>query len=69
MALKWQDSNDIGYELFEAHPEVKPLSVAFTQLHQWVTELEAFDDDPQASNEGRLEAIQMAWLEEYQAEA
>ena len=31
----------------------------------WVTELEEFGDDAKASNEGKLEAIQMAWLEEY----
>ena len=30
------------------------------------SELPGFDDDPQASNERKLEAIQMAWLEEYQ---
>ncbi|MDY7025306.1 MAG: Fe-S cluster assembly protein IscX, partial [Pseudomonadota bacterium] len=28
------------------------------------TELEDFDDDPEKSNEGILEAIQMAWLDE-----
>ena len=36
-----------------------------TDLHKWITELESFDDDPQASNEKRLEAIQMAWYEEW----
>jgi FeS assembly protein IscX len=34
--------------------------------HQWITEPEDFKDDPKASSEGKLEAIQMAWLEEYQ---
>jgi len=29
-----------------------------------VTELPDFQDDPKTSNEGILEAIQMAWLEE-----
>jgi FeS assembly protein IscX len=29
-----------------------------------VTELEGFDDDPQRSNEGILEAIQMNWIDE-----
>jgi FeS assembly protein IscX len=28
--------------------------------------LPGFDDDPKASNEPKLEAIQMAWYEEYQ---
>lgn len=65
MTLTWDDSEDIGIALQERFPDMDPLSVRFTDLHQWVTELEEFDDDPKASNEGKLEAIQMAWLEEY----
>lgn len=63
--LKWTDSEDLGIELFETFPDVDPLTVRFTDLRQWVTELDRFGDDPQASNEAKLEAIQMAWLEEY----
>ena len=64
MKLKWTDVYDIGYELFEAHPDQDPLTVKFTDLHRFVTELPDFDDDPKRSNEKILEAIQMAWLEE-----
>src|SRR5262249_23189551 len=64
MALTWEDSEDIAIELADAHPEVDPLSVRFTDLHRWVVELPGFSDDPQASTEGKLERIQMAWLEE-----
>lgn len=67
MKLTWDDAEDIGIELADKFPDVDPLSVRFTDLHRWVTELESFDDDPKASSEGKLEAIQMAWLEEYQA--
>ena len=49
----------------ELHPGVDPLSVRFTDLHQWVVVLPGFRDDPNASIEGILEKIQMAWLEEY----
>jgi len=66
MPLMWNDSEDIALALVERHPDVNPLSVRFTDLHRWVTELAGFADDPKASNEGKLEAIQMAWLEEYQ---
>ncbi len=45
---------------------VNPLEVRFTDLHRYVTELPTFVDDPKMSNEGKLEAIQMAWHEEYQ---
>lgn len=65
MALTWNDYEDIGIELADAHPNVDPLTVRFTDLHKWVTELADFGDDPKGSNEGKLEAIQMAWLEEY----
>lgn len=62
--LKWTDSEDIGIALFEKMPDVDPLTVRFTDLHRYVCELEDFDDDPKTSNEAKLEAIQMAWLEE-----
>ena len=65
MGLTWTDHEDLGIELADAHPNVDPLTVRFTDLHKWVTELSDFDDDPKASNEGKLEAIQMAWHEEY----
>ncbi|HWZ84463.1 MAG TPA: Fe-S cluster assembly protein IscX [Terriglobales bacterium] len=59
--LSWDDAEDIGILLSEAHPEVDPLAVRFTDLHKFVTELPDFKDDPKKSNEGKLEAIQMAW--------
>jgi FeS assembly protein IscX len=65
MTLTWNDSEEIGILLQEKFPAIDPLTVRFTDLHQWVTELDEFEDDPNASNEGKLEAIQMAWLEEY----
>jgi FeS assembly protein IscX len=61
----WEDAEDIGIALYEKFPELDPLSVRFTDLHEWVCELEEFEDDPKTSTEGKLEAIQMAWLEEY----
>jgi FeS assembly protein IscX len=64
--MNWRDAEDIGFELFEAFPEMNPIGVRFTDLHKMVIELPEFDDDPQASNERKLEAIQMSWLEEYQ---
>jgi FeS assembly protein IscX len=64
MKLKWTDTLDIAIELDETHPDVDPQYVRFTDLHQWVCELEDFDDQPDRSNEKILEAIQMAWIEE-----
>jgi FeS assembly protein IscX len=63
--MNWSDAEDIALALMELHPGVDPLSVRFTDLHQWVVALPGFRDDPKVSNEGILEKIQMAWLEEY----
>lgn len=63
--LTWTDSEDIGILLHEQQPETDPLTVRFTDLHAWVCALPDFDDDPHASNERKLEAIQMAWYEEW----
>ncbi len=63
--LRWTDSEEIAIQLHEKFPDLDPLTVRFTDLHRWVCELPDFADDPKASNEPRLEAIQMAWLEEW----
>ncbi len=68
MKLYWDNVEDLAEQLFEAQPEMDPLSVRFTDLHQWVTELADFSDNPQDSSEGKLEVIQMAWLELYKEE-
>jgi FeS assembly protein IscX len=64
MALKWTDTLDIAIELDEAHPDADPLKVNFVELRNWVTALDAFDDDPEHCGERILEAIQMAWIGE-----
>jgi FeS assembly protein IscX len=60
----WDEPEEIGIQLADKFPDTDPLSVRFTDLHKWVTELTGFSGDPKLSNEGKLEAIQMAWLEE-----
>ncbi|MGE0874642.1 MAG: Fe-S cluster assembly protein IscX [Burkholderiales bacterium] len=62
--MKWTDSRDIAIALTEAHPDVDPKTVRFTDLRQWVLALPGFDDDPNHSGEKILEAIQMMWIEE-----
>jgi FeS assembly protein IscX len=62
--MKWTDTLEIAIALADKFPEMDPLKVRFTDLHQWVCELEEFDDDPQRSGEKILEAIQMAWIDE-----
>jgi len=68
MPLTWQDSREIGELLFEKYDSVNPLTVRFTDLHKWVLDLEDFNDKADRSNEKVLEAIQMAWYEEWKEE-
>lgn len=63
--IYWTDAEEIGIQLQEKFPAVDPLTVRFTDLHRFVTELNGFSDDPSKSNESKLEAIQMAWHDEF----
>jgi FeS assembly protein IscX len=63
--MKWGDAEDIGIALAEKFPDVDPLTIRFTDLRERVMALDGFDDDPKTSSEPKLEAIQMAWHEEY----
>ena len=63
--MKWIDAEDIAIALSGKFPGVDPLTLRFTDLRDRILALEGFDDDPKASNEPKLEAIQMAWYEEY----
>lgn len=68
MGLTWNDAEEIAFRLLEKYPDTDPLTVRFTDLHRWITELPDFSDEPAKSNEGILESIQMAWYEEYKNE-
>lgn len=62
--ITWTDVREVAIRLVDAHPDVDPLTVRFTDLHRWVTELPGFVGDPKKSNESILEAIQMTWIDE-----
>lgn len=63
-SLHWTDSRAIAIALDEKFPDVDILSIRFTDLKQWVIELNGFSDDTTKCNEKILEAIQMTWLDE-----
>jgi FeS assembly protein IscX len=65
-SFDWENLDDIAIGLTDAHPEIDPYTVRFTDMHKWVTELPGFAGDPQKSNESKLEAIQQAWHEEWE---
>lgn len=64
--MKWTDSQAIAEALYERNPDLDPKTVRFTDMHQWICELEGFDDVPENSNEKILEAILLYWLDEYE---
>jgi FeS assembly protein IscX len=65
-SFDWDAIEDIAIGLADKYPDTDPLTVRFTDMHKWITELSGFIGDPQKSNESKLEAIQMAWHEEFQ---
>ena len=62
--MKWTDTTRIAEALCDKYPDINPLSVRFTDLHNWVVVLDGFDDDHTRGGEKILEAIQMAWIDE-----
>ena len=62
--MKWTDTLEIAMALAEAHPEVDPATIRFTELRRQVLALPGFADDPARSGERILEAIQQAWIDE-----
>ena len=62
----WTDINDIACDLFDAEPGLNPLSLRFTDLRDKVMGLNSFEGSVENCNEKILEAIQMAWLEEFE---
>ena len=62
--MKWTDSLEIAIQLADAHPDIDPKTIRFTDLREWVMALPEFDDEPSRSGEKILEAIQMAWIDE-----
>lgn len=62
----WDRLDDIAIGLTDKFPDQDPLQVRFTDMYKWILELPGFTGAPEKSNESKLEAIQMAWHEEWQ---
>ncbi len=62
--MKWIDTLEIAMALAERYPDADPRTVRFTELYEWVLQLDGFSDDPKRCGEKILEAIQAAWIEE-----
>ncbi|MDW5417553.1 MULTISPECIES: Fe-S cluster assembly protein IscX [unclassified Iodobacter] len=62
--MKWTDSREIAIALADKYPDQNPENIRFTDLMQWVLELEDFNDDAKHCGEKILEAIQLMWIDE-----
>jgi FeS assembly protein IscX len=62
--MKWTDITAIAEALYDKYPDIDPLTIRFTDLHNWIVDLEEFDDDHTRGGEKVLEAIQQAWIDE-----
>lgn len=62
--MKWSDITAIAEALYDKYPDIDPLTIRFTDLHNWIVDLEEFDDDHTRGGEKVLEAVQQAWIDE-----
>jgi len=67
--INWTDYEDIALKLYERFgddfSENKIYRIRFTDLLNWVLEIEGFDGTREESNEGHLEMIQSSWVYEW----
>ena len=62
--MRWSDIAAIAEALADKFPDIDPMTVRFVDLHNWVVDLDGFDDDHTRGGEKVLEAIQAAWIDE-----
>ncbi len=67
--IYWSDHEDIALKLFEKFgeefDESKIYRIRFTDLIEWILELDGFSGKREECNEGHLEMIQSAWVYEW----
>ena len=61
--MNWTDTQEIAEKLYDNNPDIDPKTIRFTDLLQWILNLDDFDGDPDKCGERILEAIQLAWIE------
>jgi len=65
MGLNWNDFREIGELLFERLRHARSAQGAFRRHAQMDSRSRGFEGNPKDSNEKQLEAIQMAWYEDW----
>jgi FeS assembly protein IscX len=69
MPINWADHEDIAMKLYEKFgddfTESKIYRIRFTDLLEWILEIDTFEGTKEGSNEGHLEQIQAKWVYEW----
>lgn len=69
LPIYWNDYEDIAMKLYEKFGdefgEDKIYRIRFTDLIEWVLEIEEFKGSREDCNEGHLEMIQSSWVYEW----
>lgn len=67
--ITWNDHEDIAIKLYEKfgneYDESKIYRIRFTDLLDWIMEIDNFEGKKEECNEGHLEQIQAAWVYEW----
>ena len=51
--LTWNHTEDIALSLYEAHPEVDPTHIRYTDLHKWIVEVARVQRRPLGVDRGQ----------------
>lgn len=69
MPINWKDFEDIAMKLYDRFgdefTEGKIYRIRFTELLEWILEIDTFEGKREECNEGYLEQIQAAWVYEW----
>lgn len=69
LPINWPDHEDIAIKLYErfgdTFDESQIYRIRFTDLLQWILDIDTFEGSKEDSNEGHLEQIQAKWVYEW----
>lgn len=69
LPINWPDHEDIAMKLYERFGdefgESQIYRIRFTDLLQWILEIDTFEGTKEDSNEAHLEQIQAKWVYEW----
>ena len=69
MPISWNDHEDIAMKLYERFgddfTESHIYRIRFTDLLDWIMEIDTFEGERENSSEGHLEQVQAKWVYEW----